>query len=212
MITLHNLAVGYGKTPVARLPDTHVAQGGHCLITGKSGSGKTTLLYALAGLLTPLEGRITIGGTDITALAPRARDAFRGAHIGIVFQTLHMVAALSLLDNVLLAQYAAGLAQQPDKAEALLAQLGLFDHRHRKPGQLSQGQKQRAAIARAAINRPSLIIADEPTSALDDESAAACMDMLLRIAGECHASLIVATHDARIKPCFTQTLALGGVS
>ncbi len=210
MLTIKNLKVGYDGKAVIDLPEFSLGKGEHCLILGKSGSGKTTLLYALAGVLKPLSGDITLGEIQLTTLAGASLDAFRGKNIGIIYQTLHMAAPLSVLDNILLAQYAAGLPQDAAKAEKLLATLGVLDQRHKKPEQLSVGQQQRVAIARAAINGPQLILGDEPTSALDDESCDAVMKLLLDVANSTGVSLIVATHDARIKKHFGKTISLGG--
>lgn len=210
MLTIKNLKAGYEGKAIVDLPDFTLSQGEHCLILGKSGSGKTTLLYALAGVLKLLSGEIALAGTNITSLSSATLDRFRGQHIGIIYQTLHMAAPLSALDNILLAQYAAGMKQDPAKAEKLLASLGVLDQRHKKPETLSVGQQQRIAIARAAINNPQLILGDEPTSALDDESCDAVMKLLLDTANASGASLIVATHDARIKRHFSKTINLGG--
>ena len=210
MLTIKNLQAGYNGKPVVDVPSLALASGEHCLILGKSGSGKTTLLYAIAGLLKPLSGEIMLDEVNIATSSGATLDAFRGKHIGIIYQTLHMVSAVSVLDNILLAQYAAGLPHDAKKAEMLLAKLGLIDHRHKKPEALSQGQQQRVAIARAAINSPKLLVCDEPTSALDDESCEAVMTLLLDTAKATAASLVVATHDARIKKHFTKTITLGG--
>jgi len=210
MLTIKNLQAGYNGNAVVDVPNHALASGEHCLILGKSGSGKTTLLYAIAGLLKPISGSIILDDVNITSLSGATLDAFRGKNIGIIYQTLHMVSALSLLDNILLAQYAAGLPQNAKKAEMLLAQLGLIDHRHKKPDSLSQGQQQRVAIARAAITSPKLLVCDEPTSALDDESCEAVMALLLDTAKTTGASLVVATHDARITKHLAKTITLGG--
>lgn len=212
MIEISELELGYDGKMVVSLPQLSVAQGEHCLITGKSGSGKTSLLYALAGLLTPTRGSIQIKGTEIGTLASAKRDAFRGKNIGIIYQTLHIVSALSVLQNLLLVQYSAGVEEDTGKAERLLAYLGLLDHRHKKPHELSQGQQQRVAIARAAMNSPSIILGDEPTSALDDETCKAVMELLFQVAAQSNASLIIVTHDARIKPYFQKQITLGGLS
>ncbi len=211
MLTIKNLKAGYDGKVVVEIADLSLSAGEHCLILGKSGSGKTTLLYALAGVLKPLSGEITLDDTSISRLSGAALDSFRGKNIGIIYQTLHMVAALSVLENILLVQYAAGVPQDAAKAEKLLAQLGPLDYAHKKPEELSQGQQQRVAIARAAINRPKLILGDEPTSALDDEACDAVMALLLDTAKASGASLVIATHDARIKKYFTKTITLGGV-
>lgn len=212
MLTLKNLTAGYAGKAVVDIADLSLAAGEHCLILGKSGSGKTTLLYALAGVLKPLSGEIRLADTNIAALSGAALDGFRGKHIGIIYQTLHMVSALSVLENILIAQYAAGVPQDTAKAEKLLASLGLLEYAHKKPDELSQGQQQRVAIARAAINSPQLILGDEPTSALDDDACDAVMKLLLDTAAVTGASLIIATHDARIKKHFTKTITLGGAA
>ncbi len=123
-----------------------------------------------------------------------------------------MATAVSVRDNILLAQYAAGVQQNPAKADALLAQLGLSAHADKKPHTLSHGQQQRVAIARAAINGPQLILGDEPTSALDDVSCGAVMELLLSTAQAAGSSLVIATHDARIRKYFTQTITLGSAA
>jgi len=209
MLHIEHLKAGYGDRVIVDIPSLQLAESEHCLILGKSGSGKTTLLYAIAGLLTPLAGCVRMGDTDITSLSASARDTFRGKHIGIIYQTLHMVDALTVLENILLVPYAARLKQDVQKAEMLLQQLGLFDVRHRSPASLSQGQQQRVAIARAAIHGPALIVGDEPTSALDDESCATVMQLLLDTAKTAGASLLVATHDQRIKKYFAKTITVG---
>ena len=210
MLQINQLKAGYGDKVIVEVPQLSLSTGEHCLILGDSGSGKTTLLCTLAGLLTPLGGEITINGQDFGGLRGSARDAFRGRNIGIIYQTLHMVSALSVLENVLLAQYAAGVRQDRDKAVALLERLAIADKKDDKPGTLSQGQQQRVAIARAAINSPRIIVGDEPTSALDDKSCATVMELLLQLAASSGASLVIATHDQRIKGHFHHQIRVGG--
>ncbi|MEZ5647685.1 MAG: ATP-binding cassette domain-containing protein [Alphaproteobacteria bacterium] len=209
MLQIQNLKAGYNGNAVVDIAAFSLDPGEHCMILGKSGAGKTTLLYALAGLLSPISGSIHAGDIEITKLNKATLDAFRGKNIGIIYQTLHMVGALSVLENLLLVQYAAGMAQDVRQAEKLLAQLELNDYRHRKPETLSQGQQQRVAIACAAMNNPKIILGDEPTSALDDEACKVVMQLLLNIAKESNASLIIATHDARIKKHFQKFIMLG---
>ena len=212
MLDISKLTAGYNGKPIVEIPHFSLESGEHALILGASGSGKTTLLYALAGLLTPLSGSIRLNAMELTAMRPAARDRFRGKHLGIIYQTLHMVSALTVRDNLLLVQYAAGIPRTPKKVNDLLAQLDLAELADRKPDQLSQGQQQRVAIARAAINSPKLILGDEPTSALDDTSCDNVMKLLLATAKKSGASLIVATHDARIQNYFDKTITLGAVA
>jgi ABC-type lipoprotein export system ATPase subunit len=210
MLEIHQLKAGYEDKVIVEVPQLALSTGEHCLILGDSGSGKTTLLCTLAGLLTPLGGEITVNGQNLGSLRGSALDAFRGRNIGMIYQTLHMVSALTVLENVLLAQYAAGVAQDRDKAVGLLKQLGIADKKDDKPETLSQGQQQRVAIARAAINSPRIIVGDEPTSALDDRACETVMDLLLQLAASSNASLVIATHDQRIKGHFHKQIRVGG--
>jgi putative ABC transport system ATP-binding protein len=182
----------YGAREVLRLERFVAAQGEKWLVLGPSGSGKSTLLHILAGLLRPSDGSVEV-----------ARP------IGIVPQKLHLISSLDVEDNLLLAQYMAGAKQEPARAAQVLAGVGLADRAHSRPHQLSHGQAQRVAVARAVMNRPKLLIADEPTSNLDDAQCAAALDLLETQAAECGATLVVATHDARAKPRFTNRLELG---
>ncbi len=136
--------------------------------------------------------------------------------IGIVLQKLHLISSLDVEHNLLLAQYLAGAKQEPARAAQVLAGVGLADRAHARPHQLSHGQEQRVAVARAVMNRPQLLIADEPTSNLDDAHCAAALDLLEAQAAECGATLVVATHDARVKPRFerrwSSAMNLPGIS
>lgn len=210
MLEINQLRAGYGEKVIVEIPHLSLSSGEHCLILGDSGSGKTTLLCTIAGLLSPVAGSITVSGQKLADLKGAALDAFRGRNVGIIYQTLHMVSALSVLENVLLAQYAAGVAQDRAKAIGLLEQLGIADKRNDLPETLSQGQQQRVAIARAAINSPRIIVGDEPTSALDDRACEAVMRLLLELAAASNASLIIATHDERIKRDFHKEIRVGG--
>ena len=199
MLLAEGLEAGRGDRPVARLSALSVKAGEAALLLGPSGAGKTTLLLALAGLAKSFSGRVRIAETDILALRGAALDRFRGRHIGFVFQDIHLLPGLSALDNLLLSPFAAGVAQDRERARALLASLGLGDKVDRAAERLSRGEAQRAAIARAMLLRPQLILADEPTASLDDPAAEAVASLLLQAAAETGAALVVATHDARLK-------------
>lgn len=127
MLDILQLQAGYDEKVIVEVPQFTLSSGEHCLILGTSGSGKTTLLSTLSGLLAPLGGEIALGGHNYKDLRGASMDVFRGRNIGIIYQTLHMVSALTVLQNLLLAQYAAGLAQDRDKAVNLLEQLGIAD-------------------------------------------------------------------------------------
>jgi len=211
MLRLTGLHQRYGAREVLTLRHFEAAAGDHWLVLGASGSGKTTLLNLLAGLLRPSEGTVEIGGESLGALAARggaALDRWRGRHIGIVPQKLHLLSSLTVLQNLLLAPYLAGLPVDESRALGLLENLSLKELAKSKPQQLSHGQAQRVAIARAVMNRPRLLLADEPTSNLDDVNCGLALSMLEAQARECGATLVVATHDMRAKARFEKCIAL----
>lgn len=199
MFTVEGLEVRYGATRVLAV-DAWAAQAGEAwLLSGPSGSGKTTLLHVLAGLATPTAGRVSVAGQDLAALAPAARDRWRGRHVGLVPQKLHLIGAVSVADNLRLASTLAGRPVDEARVRTLLEAVGVADLAHRRPSALSQGQAQRVAIARAVVNRPVLVLADEPTASLDDAHAAAALDLLRAQAADAGATLVVASHDARVR-------------
>jgi putative ABC transport system ATP-binding protein len=199
MFVLEYLTHAYNGTEVLKVPAWRAEQGAHWLVIGPSGSGKTTLLHILAGILRPLAGAISIAGQDLMALKPAALDRFRGQHIGIVLQRLHLVPSLSVQKNLLLAQYLAGVMQDEARAHEVLSSLDIADKAHAYPHELSFGQAQRVAVARAVVNRPKLLLAAEPTSNLDDARCAQAYALLESQARACGATLVIATHDQRIK-------------
>lgn len=208
MMTTTNLRFSYNAATTFNFPDLHCAAGETLLITGESGTGKTTLLHLLAGLRTPDSGMINVHCTDMTRLKGRLLDRFRGSHIGIVFQQAHFVASLSLLENLVLAGWLAEGKKDRSKAIALMKRLGIVEQTHKKPAQLSIGQQQRAAIARALINNPSVLLADEPTSNLDDKNARIVADLLCEQAQATGAALLIVTHDIRLKQIFPNSIEL----
>lgn len=195
-----------GSKPLV-FDDFKINGGENMLLLGPSGSGKTTLLSVLAGLLKPSRGSIKFNGVDIYDLSETERDRLRGNHFGFIFQTLHLIPSLSLYQNVALAGDLMG-KKDTGRIEHLLDVLGLTDKAHRKPAALSQGEQQRAAIARAVLNKPSIIIADEPTSALDDINAQKVIELLEGQAKENGSALLIATHDNRISDRFDNIIHL----
>ena len=208
VLSAADLAQSYGARTVLELRKWTVHAGQHSIVLGPSGCGKTTLLHLIAGLLRPSHGRIRVAGQDLSALAPAELDAFRGRNIGIVLQRLHLIRALTVKDNLRLAQSLAGLPVRAERIEHLLFELGIAALATARPDRLSQGEAQRVAIARAVINRPALILADEPTSALDDGNAETVLRLLLTQAEASGATLLIATHDGRLKPHFSHRLEL----
>jgi putative ABC transport system ATP-binding protein len=162
----------------------------------------------LAGLLTAQEGRIEVAGRSPGAVSGAARDRWRGRTIGMVLQSFQLLAHLSVLENLQAAQYFAGAGSDAKAALGTLAALGIAELAHVRPNRLSRGQAQRAAIARAVVNRPRLILADEPTSSLDDDSAAASLRLLLEASHARGASLLIATHDKRVTSLVPRCITL----
>ena len=208
LIAVENLEAGYdtstGRQSVVKIGHLSIAQGEHTLLLGPSGSGKTTLLNVLSGLALPFSGKIVIDGTTLNALSGRERDKFRCQKIGLVMQRLHLISALNVENNLLLTQRLAGMAQDLNRVSAVLCALGIEHKAQKFPRALSQGEAQRVAIARAVLNRSPIVLADEPTSALDDANCDAAIDLLFAQAREHGATLVVATHDARIKHRFSR--------
>jgi putative ABC transport system ATP-binding protein len=173
-----------------------------------AGRARQPLLHILAGLVRPTGGEVNVFDTDLVSLEGKQLDAWRGAHVGIVLQALHLVPHLSVRDNLRLAQYLAHAPQQDEAIHESLAALGVADKSGRKPSALSQGEQQRVALARAVVNGPKLLLADEPTASLDDAAAERAVELLFAAAERRGATLVVATHDSRVKRHFSNMLKL----
>jgi len=175
-----------------------VAAGTVAALAGPSGSGKTTLLQ-VAGLLdVPDEGEVLLEGRLISNLPERERCALRLERLGFVFQSFNLVPVLDALENVMLPLQLSGRPEARERAEHLLARVGLADRRHHRPGQLSGGQQQRVAIARALANDPKVVLADEPTAALDHAHGEPLLDLMARLARETGAAFLIASHDPMV--------------
>lgn len=198
------------ERPALDIPTLQLPAGAHVALTGPSGSGKTTLINILTGLDRAPAGRVIWGDTDIGRLGEGARDRWRAGHVGLVMQDFHLFPGLSALENVLLPQRLTTFRLAPGRraeAHRLLARVGI-----ERPGQkvetLSRGQMQRVAVARALVARPPIVVADEPTASLDADAGAAVAELLAALAREVGATLIVATHDARLIADMAQVLRL----
>jgi len=207
MIHTSNLSFQYPDSKPILFPDIALEKGQVLLICGESGSGKTTLLHLLAGLRKPSKGQIMIDNETISSYSSAKLDQFRGKHIGVVFQQCYFIQSISVLDNLLVSPYAEGKS----KAVSIAKRLKIDNLLNRQVSQLSVGQQQRAGLARAVMNQPKLILADEPTSALDDKSCKQVLDLLLEEAKINNATLIIVTHDNRLKSKIDTIIELNAV-
>jgi len=208
MIVTHGLEYRYPGGTLLTFPDVTVPQGGVLLLRGRSGVGKSTWLALAAGLRAPSGGELLVAGQALVALSPVQRDAWRARHIGFLPQQLHLSEALTVAGNLGLAYFAAGLPEDRDAIQRALEALDVADLAARKPRQLSGGQAQRVALARAVLMKPKVILADEPTASLDDEAARDALVQLQATAQQTGATLVIATHDARVRQALPQATVL----
>ncbi len=199
MIATRALRYQYLSGSPLAFADLDLSQGSTLLLRGNSGSGKSTWLALVAGLLTATGGSVVVAGQNLGDLKGRARDAWRARNLGFLPQKLHLSDALTVVDNLGLAYFAADLPRSDAAIDDALNALGLQGLGARRPSQLSGGQAQRVALARAVLLRPKIILADEPTASLDDDSAQAALALLTHCAARCQATLVIATHDARLR-------------
>jgi len=199
------------------IDELQLRAGEHLFVRGPSGSGKTTLLNLLAGIHVPTSGRIQMLGTDMAALSPSRRDRFRADHIGVVFQQFNLLPYLSILENVTVScafsqrkrERAAGAVEVKATARRLLRSLNLPDELHQsRVAELSVGQQQRVAVARALIGSPEIVIADEPTSALDADNRDRFLDLLFHEADAQGCTLIFVSHDPELSQRFEHVMEL----
>jgi putative ABC transport system ATP-binding protein len=208
LIQIEALRVTAQGRAILDLPRWSLPPGGQALVLGPSGCGKTSFLHAIAGLITVGQGAVRVAGQDLAVLPPGRLDRFRGRTFGIVFQTLRLVRSMTVEQNLALALALAGQAKDRARIAEALERVGIGHLGRALPERLSVGEGQRAAIARAIVTRPRVILADEPTSALDDANAQRAIDLLQAEASAAGAGLVIATHDQRIKDRFDQRLEL----
>ncbi len=210
-----------GGAPLLDIKDLHIGRGERVFLHGPSGSGKSTLLGLLGGVLLPVSGELSVLGEDLPRLGGRARDRFRADHLGIIFQMFNLLPYLSVRDNVALScRFSKARAKRADQAggvyvetNRLLGKLGLPEEAMDRPvADLSVGQQQRVAVARALIGQPELIIADEPTSALDADHQSIFIDLLSAECAASGAALIFVSHDLSLAAHFDQMVALADIN
>lgn len=212
MIETKNLTVTLpsraGDVNILRGIDLNVAAGETVGLIGPSGSGKTTLLMVLAGLEPASSGAVSVAAHDYAAMSEDDLARFRRSHIGIVFQSFHLVPTMTALENVMLPLELAGAGAAQDKAEAMLAEVGLAERYDHYPAQMSGGEQQRVALARALVADPPVLFADEPTGNLDQKTGTAIMDLILGLAKARGTTLFLITHDATLAARCDRTLRM----
>ena len=196
IVDLHlSLVGGAGPVNILRGVNLSIARNETISIVGPSGAGKTTLLMALSGLEKPSSGMVRVAGTDLTVINEDDLARFRRQHVGIVFQSFHLVPTMTALENVALPLEFASADNPAEQAKAALEKTGLGDRLDHFPGELSGGEQQRVALARAFVAKPSLLLADEPTGNLDRETGQMVMDLLFDLQKEHGTTLVLVTHD-----------------
>jgi len=187
-----------------------VHRGESVAIVGPSGAGKSTLLGLLAGLDVPSNGCVWLDGAELTAMDEDGRAALRADNVGFVFQSFHLIASLTALENVMLPLELGGVPDARDAARQAIATVGLDSRRRHYPHQLSGGEKQRVAIARAFVVQPTVLFADEPTGNLDNRTGEAVIDLLFRMNASAHTTLILVTHDLDLAERCDRVLFMDG--
>ncbi len=214
-LTIEHLAFRYpgAARDIVRVGRFELRAGEQALLTGRSGSGKSTLLQLIAGLMDPSAGTIRVAGINVHGLAGAARDRFRGGHVGMIFQTFQLLQGFSALENVeasLLFSEAPAREHRP-RATELLASLGI-DQPGGRVEELSVGQQQRVAVARALAAKPALVLADEPTASLDPDNARGAMDLIQKACRDQGAALLCVSHDPAMEARFDTRARLGDLA
>lgn len=193
---------------VVRIPRFKLEARSQVALSGASGTGKTTFLHLIAGILAPDSGSVRLDGTDLAQLSESARDRLRATKIGYIFQTFNLLQGFTVLENVLLGM-SFGPGADRGRATSLLERVGLGERLHHFPRQLSTGQQQRVAVARALANHPQLVLADEPTGNLDARNAREALRLIREACTENGAALLLVSHDREVLNSFEQTASLG---
>jgi putative ABC transport system ATP-binding protein len=191
-----------GRKIIVDVPRFSLAAGTQLALRGESGSGKTTFLHLIAGILAADSGSVLIGERDMAALSEHARDRLRAESIGYIFQTFNLLQGYSCLENVLFGMAFSGAGADRKRATAMLERVGLTQRLHHRPRQLSTGQQQRVAVARALANRPKIVLADEPTGNLDRKNAREALALIRETCRENGASLLLVSHDPEVLGAF----------
>ena len=208
MIDIKNITKSFGSLQVLKGIDLHINKGEVVSIVGPSGAGKTTLLQIIGTLDKPDAGTICIDGIDVSSLSTRKLSDFRNQHIGFVFQFHQLLPEFTALENIMIPAYIAGKSNSEAKQRALelLAFMGLSDRAHHKPGELSGGEKQRVAVARALVNKPAVILADEPSGSLDSKNKAELHQLFFDLRDKFGQTFVIVTHDEGLAAITDRTI------
>jgi lipoprotein-releasing system ATP-binding protein len=210
MIQVQNIHKSFGDLEVLKGVNLHVEKGEIVAIVGKSGAGKTTLLQLIGTLDRPTRGKVLIDGTDVFDLNDTELAAFRNKHIGFIFQFHQLLPEFTALENVCIPSMIARQkeAEYKPRAERLLSELGLADRMHHKPNELSGGEKQRVAAARALMMQPTVILADEPTGSLDTQNKKELSELLLHLRKQYNQTILLVTHDKELAAMADRTIEI----
>ena len=208
MIDIKNITKSFGSLQVLKGIDLHINKGEVVSIVGPSGAGKTTLLQIIGTLDKPDAGTICIDGIDVSSLSTRKLSDFRNQHIGFVFQFHQLLPEFTALENIMIPAYIAGKSNSEAKPRALelLAFMGLSDRAHHKPAELSGGEKQRVAVARALVNKPAVILADEPSGSLDSKNKAELHQLFFDLRDKFGQTFVIVTHDEGLAAITDRTI------
>ena len=208
MIDIKNITKSFGSLQVLKGIDLHINKGEVVSIVGPSGAGKTTLLQIIGTLDKPDAGTICIDGIDVSSLSTRKLSDFRNQHIGFVFQFHQLLPEFTALENIMIPTYIAGKSNSEAKQRALelLAFMGLSDRAHHKPAELSGGEKQRVAVARALVNKPAVILADEPSGSLDSKNKAELHQLFFDLRDKFGQTFVIVTHDEGLAAITDRTI------
>ncbi len=212
MLCSRDLTFRYPSGSDLHLPDVEIPAGGEALVLGPSGSGKSTLLSLWSGLLSPKHGTITVADVRVDQLRGAARDRWRGSQVGFVYQSPRLIASQSVADNIELPRRLSAKPVSRTSTLAAMDELGIAHLADRYPNDCSLGERQRIGILRAVAHEPTLLLADEPTSALDRHNAMAVAELLRERARRHGATLVIVTHDDRLRPLFEHTITLAATA
>ena len=208
MIDIKEVTKSFGNLQVLKGINLHIDKGEMVSIVGPSGAGKTTLLQIIGTLDKPDSGNIIIEGTDVSQLSTKKLSEFRNQHIGFVFQFHQLLPEFTAIENIMIPAFIAGVSRNKakERAEELLALMGLSDRADHKPNQLSGGEKQRVAVARALVNNPAVVLADEPSGSLDSKNKAELHQLFFELRDKLGQTFVIVTHDEELAKLTDRTI------